>query len=177
MTVEVAYNIRQASGSDLDILRNIENRANIRFENTSLLDHVADPTMCAERLAELVSLNQVWVVCMSSTDCAVGFAVASELGALCLLEEIDVEPEHGGRGLGKRLIRTIEDWGRQRGHKKLALSTFRDIPWNAPFYRRLGFEIVPEDCFTENMLQLRFNEHAAGLPIEQRVIMMNSLED
>jgi hypothetical protein len=48
----------------------------------------------------------------------------------------------------------------------------RTIPWNAPFYSRLGFEIVPEQDLTEGMKRLRRLEATAGLAVAQRVIML-----
>jgi hypothetical protein len=53
----------------------------------------------------------------------------------------------------------------------MSLSTFRDIPWNAPFYAKLGFRILDESELTEGFQQIRRQEHESGLPITHRVIM------
>jgi hypothetical protein len=33
-------------------------------------------------------------------------------------------------------------WPRAEGRPALTLTTFRDVPWNAPYFRRLGFVVV-----------------------------------
>jgi hypothetical protein len=49
------------------------------------------------------------------------------------------------------------------------------VPWNAPFYRRCGFEVLPTDALTPALLLLRGVEAALGLPADGRVLMRWSL--
>jgi hypothetical protein len=42
----------------------------------------------------------------------------------------------------------------------VTLTTFRDVPWNAPFYRRLGFEVVDE--LPSGLAAIRAHEAMAG---------------
>ncbi len=46
------------------------------------------------------------------------------------------------RGLGATLIDNLATTARTEGRPGLTLTTFRDVPWNAPYYQRLGFVIV-----------------------------------
>ena len=46
-----------------------------------------------------------------------------------------------GKGIGRRLIACVADRP-AKGLASLTLTTFRDVPWNAPFYARLGFEMI-----------------------------------
>src|SRR5262245_54084823 len=101
----------------------------------------------------------------------VGFALLEELGHEWHLEELDVLPEHGRQGIGARLVRTICAFAERRDRRSVTLSTFREIPWNAPFYRRLGFRVLRSDELTP-ALRLRVQrETDHGLPPEQRVVM------
>ena len=63
---------------------------------------------------------------------AVGFALVEVLGGIALLAELDVLPALGRRGIGRRLIAAARDWAEARGHDALYLTTFAEIPWNAP---------------------------------------------
>src|SRR5690349_18843714 len=54
------------------------------------------------------------------------------------VEEMDVLTDHGRRGLGGRLLEAVCTWAREQGHPAVTLSTFRDVPWNGPFYRDTG---------------------------------------
>jgi predicted N-acetyltransferase YhbS len=87
------------------------------------------------------------------------------------LQQIDVEPEHGRRGIGTALVKTVCDWAKQQGYGIVSLSTFRDLPWNAPFYSKLGFRALDEADLTTGFQQIRLKEFEAGLPIVDRVIM------
>jgi len=61
------------------------------------------------------------------------------------------------------------------GFSALTLTTFRDVPWNAPFYARLGFVEIAEP---EEHLRLSSeleNEARAGLKPAQRVAMIRFL--
>jgi hypothetical protein len=56
-----------------------------------------------------------------------------------------------------------------KGLTSLTLTTFRDVPWNAPFYARLGFEYVTE--LTPELRQKREEETAHGLAFDSRCAM------
>jgi hypothetical protein len=64
--------------------------------------------------------------------------------------QVSVPPAHGRRGFGRRLVAQVEAWGRAAGLPATTLTTFRDVPFNGPYYTRLGFremavgEIGPE---------------------------------
>lgn len=44
-----------------------------------------------------------------------------------------------GRGIGRALLTTAANWARATGLQSLSLTTFRNVPWNAPFYASFGF--------------------------------------
>jgi GNAT superfamily N-acetyltransferase len=55
------------------------------------------------------------------------------------LEQLSVHPDHGGRGIGRALLRAGCAWAAARGYGELTLATYRDVPWNGPFYASEGF--------------------------------------
>jgi hypothetical protein len=57
----------------------------------------------------------------------------------------------------------------------LTLTTFADVPWNAPYYARLGFEITPPNKITPGLREIRQYEAAAGLDAWPRVVMSRTL--
>jgi GNAT superfamily N-acetyltransferase len=79
------------------------------------------------------------------------------------IDELDVLRDHQGRGIGRRLLAHAIDHGRARGFGCLSLTTFRAIPWNAPFYASLGFvEWDPRDA-PESIRKALAKEAAFGL--------------
>ncbi len=64
------------------------------------------------------------------------------------LEQLSVHPDHGGHGIGRALLRAGCAWAAEQGYSELTLATYRDVPWNGPFYASEGFtEIGPVDPF------------------------------
>jgi hypothetical protein len=55
------------------------------------------------------------------------------------------------------------------------LTTFAEVPWNAPYYLRCGFEIVPESLLTPGLHEIRRAEAAQGLVVWPRVCMSRAL--
>ena len=53
----------------------------------------------------------------------------------------------------------------------VTLTTFSDIAWNGPFYRRNGFEDLQEEELTEGLRAVLDAERAAGLPMTRRGAM------
>lgn len=51
------------------------------------------------------------------------------------------------------------------------LTTFRDVPWNAPFYVRLGFEILTEDAIDDRLATALRQDVEQGLPARLRCAM------
>jgi GNAT superfamily N-acetyltransferase len=86
------------------------------------------------------------------------------------LEQISVLPSYGRQGHGRRLLRAAMSEARRRGHERLTLRTYKDVPWNAPFYARLGFvETVPTTEFHKHLVDA---EEALGLTRHGRRVDM-----
>jgi GNAT superfamily N-acetyltransferase len=101
----------------------------------------------------------------------VGFAYVESTPRRVHLKELDVHPDHGRRGIGTALLRAVERWAIASERSEITLTTFRDVPWNAPFYEALGFELVaPADLDAE--LKERLDAEAErGLDPARRVAM------
>jgi GNAT superfamily N-acetyltransferase len=167
--IDPLYAITLARPEHLDALTCIELAA------ASLLTGHAPDSVLEERTprAEFGRAQQearLWVALF--TEMPVGFAHVEMLAdGLPHLQEMDVAPHHGRRGLGTALLRTVIDWLARAGHEQLTLTTFRHVPWNMPFYARLGFvEIDPRDWRPALEAIVR-DEAARGLDRSRRVVM------
>lgn len=165
-----AFSLRLARRDDLPLLSQLEIRAALRFRD-SVHPYCADlPPFDAAQLAALAGAGTVWVAARAD-DAPVGFAIAERWGDEAYLHELDVEQASGRRGLGRRLVRRVAEWARDAGLPTLLLSTFSDVPWNAPFYARLGFVVVPLADYDEALRARRESDGRAGLLLASRVIM------
>jgi len=172
--VDAGYSIRLAWPEDIAFLPSIERQAGALFKNcfgeTGLRSEAFDQAQSSDDFAAAQQKGRLWVAVSPGGD-RVGFALVIDVGGAAHLEELDVLPEHGRRGLGSRLLETVCDWAREAGYPRVTLSTFRDVPWNAPFYSRHGFRIVDPRDVSEQHVQLVRAEKARGLRIDLRVIM------
>ncbi len=71
----------------------------------------------------------------------VGFVACKTIDEEAYLAELDVIPAYARRGIGSLLALAVADWAKSQGFSYLTLTTYADLPFNAPFYARLGFEI------------------------------------
>ena len=101
---------------------------------------------------------------------AAGFVMGEMHGGEAYLHELDVDAEFQRQGAGTALVRGFAQAARAKGASAVVLSTFRDPPWNAPFYRKLGFEDVPREDYLSWMTEIE-QRQAEFLDIATRVFM------
>jgi GNAT superfamily N-acetyltransferase len=89
------------------------------------------------------------------------------------IDQVSVRPAHGRQGIGRRLISRVEDWGRDQSLRGTTLTTFRHVPWNAPYYRRLGYrELAPSEAGPGLQAVLRHEARLPGLDPDLRCAMV-----
>ena len=101
----------------------------------------------------------------------VGFLVAETLDSSLFIAEFSLHLEWQGNGIGRRLLGYVSEQAREKGHTSLTLTTFRNVPWNAPFYARLGFEMLDDESLPATLRKKRAEEAAHGLAYESRCAM------
>lgn len=99
-----------------------------------------------------------------------GFAIGKMYGPDAYLHELDVDPAYQRKGVGAALVRGVVDAARAKGAGSVYLSTFRDPPWNAPFYRKLGFTDVSRLDYLSWMTEIE-TQQATFLDVTTRVFM------
>ncbi|WP_419689092.1 GNAT family N-acetyltransferase [Burkholderia theae] len=163
--------IRPATREDATAMAAVEVAAAQRFREIGMTDIAdAEPTDASDVLARIDG-GRAYVAVDSQGTC-VGFAFYRLLDAQRLyLEELDVAPSHGGQRIGARLIEQVTARAAQQHIAQVVLSTFRDAPWNAPYYARLGFRIVDEAALDDTLRAIRAHHVERGLDETQRVFM------
>lgn len=117
----------------------------------------------------------LWVA-MTPDGALSGFAMGLFRDRDVYLAQISVDPRAGRQGYGRRLVNRLIDAARNRGAASLILSTYRDLPWCAPFFARCGFVDWPPARWTAWQIVLRAKE-AAHMPIQSRQLMGITFED
>lgn len=168
------YTIRPVRREELPKLQRIERAAGRLFANTAQAWIDGDEGMSLASFAHWLDNGKIWVA-VDAADEPVGFAVARELDGNAYLHELDVDPRHGRQGLGTRLIDVVAEWARENDYPAVTLATCVDIPWNAPYYTRLGFRILHEEELGPGLQEVRAHEIEAGWPPAERVCMIRSV--
>jgi GNAT superfamily N-acetyltransferase len=167
-----AFEVGTAHVAELSALPDLERRAASLFpagvlpegvENNALPLAVTRPAQAAGRLfvARRVRSGEV-----------VGFALVGEVDGEGHLEELDVDPEWGRRGIGRRLVEHACAWAKSQGYAQITLSTFRAVPWNAPFYARLGFVETEPSSLGPEVARRRAHEARSGFDLSERCLMV-----
>ena len=163
------YGIAAARPGDLPLLPGIELAAAALLAGHAPASVLAETTSRAD-LEDAERRGHLWVAL--ADDVPVGFAHVKVLEpGTAHLQEIDVHPEHGRRGLGRRLVIAVCRWAATSGYAWVTLTTFRDVPWNMPFYARLGFEEIPREEISPALVSVVADETRRGLDPGRRVTM------
>ena len=170
MPLPAGYRIVPATAQMVDQLPAIERAAAALFPREDLPAALAEDAFAVDTFAAAARDGRLWAA-LDASHQPVGFALVWMTDGQPHLEELDVLPEHARRGIGRALIETVVDWAQGHGYRTLTLVTFRHIAWNAPFYRRPGFEDLPADEEGTELRRLREMEAASGLDPSKRVAM------
>lgn len=166
----MTLHIRLARLEDAEALPPVERAAGQSFRAVPDLAWVADgEPMPVERHRRMIAQGTSWVAEVG--DRLVGFLAAERAGPELHISELSVVPELQGQGIGRRLIAAALARADDDGLTAVTLTTFRDVPWNAPFYARIGFREVPPLALSSRLAAIRADESRHGLPAERRCAM------
>ena len=162
--------IRPARIGEIEALRVLEDRACLIYGTVGLEPlHEMEPTSEAQ-WRRAIEAECAWVVA-DRDEHPWAFALCVVAADALHLQELDVAPEAARQGLGARLIEHVRQEAKRLGLPAVTLTTFAEVPWNGPYYERLGFQVVPEEAWDERLWQIRLDEARQGLDIAPRVVM------
>ena len=141
MAAEPCAHIRLARAQEAGLLPAIEHCAAQAFRSIEGLGWLADAaSISVECHRQWIALSSCWVV-VDTHGQLQGFLSAERFGDDLHIHEVSVAQPLQGQGWGRRLVETAIEHARAQHLRAVTLTTFKHVPWNAPFYRRLGFAI------------------------------------
>jgi GNAT superfamily N-acetyltransferase len=152
--------IRLAQPAELPYLQEIENASGELFRDVGMPEIADDDPMSLEDLAE----HEVWVA-VGEEGVPVAFIAVGDVDGATHVHQVSVHPSHARQGIGAALIEHVK-----RGDRAVTLTTFRDVPWNEPYYERLGFRAVTEA--SPGLAEIMREEASRGLDPATRVAMV-----
>jgi GNAT superfamily N-acetyltransferase len=151
-------------------LQEIERQAGEVFRAVGMNAVADDGPLGLELLRGYVGRGQAWVIA-DHVDVPVAFLLADVVDGAGHVEQVSVSPGHARQGLGRVLLEHACEWALGNGLKAVTLTTFANIPWNAPYYERCGFRRLSDDDLTPGPLRIRREEAEHGLDAWPRVCM------
>ncbi|MDO8037135.1 GNAT family N-acetyltransferase [Janthinobacterium sp. SUN128] len=139
----MSYAIRAATGADLPLLAQVERSAATLFAQAGpeLAWLAQGEPLPLSTLQMLQQHGGVWVAA-DGQDRPSGFLAAQPLDGQWFIVELSVALPHQRQGLGARLLDAAAAHAQTLGCACLTLSTYRHLPWNAPYYARHGFSAI-----------------------------------
>ena len=166
--------VRPATPRDAPRLQAIELLAGEQFRRTSYAAVANHDPFSLDELAAYERAGRSWVA-VDADDQPIGYVVVDVVDGDAHVEQVSVLPHYQGPGVGRALMDVVEGWASDTGRSAIALTTFVDVPWNAPLYRHLGFDVLAESEIGPELRSLVAEEAAHGLDPATRVCMRKSL--
>lgn len=158
----------RAERAHIQALPEIERAAAALFPEELIPPEMRTQTVPVEELEAARVEGRLWTAVTRSGE-PVGFAIAMREADAGFLREINVHPAHQQKGIGRQLIAQVIAWARANQLPCVALTTFESVPWNAPFYSRLGFRRLTSRELSRELIERLEAERQQGL--RQRVAM------
>ncbi|MFJ9839357.1 GNAT family N-acetyltransferase [Kitasatospora sp. NPDC101155] len=165
--------IRAVTEDELPLLSELERAAGAPFAAIGMPEVAEDEPPAPEELAHYLE-HGVALVAQAPDGTIAGYLLAEPVDGALHIEQVSVHPDHARRGIGRALI---DHLARHEGTDApaLTLTTFADVPWNAPYYARCGFRPLADAELTPGLREIRRKEAEYGLDRWPRLCMRRDL--
>ncbi|WP_069463140.1 GNAT family N-acetyltransferase [Actinacidiphila rubida] len=166
--------IRTAHVDELPLLQDIERAAGRCFRDVGMPEIADDAPLPISELARYQEAGLAWVA-VDDADSPVAYLIAEPLDGNLHIEQVSVRPDSARRGIGRSLLNRAADHATVGRVPALTLTTFTDVPWNAPYYTRCGFTVLDDSSLGPGLLEVRRRETVHGLDRWPRTCMRRTL--
>jgi GNAT superfamily N-acetyltransferase len=154
--------IRGARADELEALRDIDSAAGRLFVGVGMTFVAEDPPPPVELLRGHQQAGLAWVA-VDPDDQPIAYLMTDRVDGNAHIEQVSVHPSFGHQRIGRSLIDHAGAWAGEQGLPALTLTTFAEVPWNAPYYLRCGFLPVPQAAMGPELAVLLAGEQERGL--------------
>ncbi|MFI8100897.1 GNAT family N-acetyltransferase [Streptomyces sp. NPDC086023] len=166
--------IREARTGELPLLQDIERAAGRCFRDVGMPEIADDEPLPLTELARYRRAGLAWVA-VDGAGVPVAYLIADRLDGNLHVEQVSVHPDSARRGIGRSLLDHLAGRAAADGVPALTLTTFADVPWNAPYYARCGFRPVDDAALGPGQRDVLAREAEHGLDRWPRVFMQRDV--
>jgi GNAT superfamily N-acetyltransferase len=167
--------IRAATQGDLVVMQDIERAAGSWFREVGMPEIAEDEPLSLEELARYRQDDRAWVAA-DDAGVVAAYLIADIVDGSVHIEQVSVHPRVARRKVGRMLLEHAAAYAAARGIRALTLTTFAEVPWNAPYYARCGFRLLDDSELSPGMRAVKDREIALGLHRWPRVYMRRELD-
>ncbi|MER5943252.1 GNAT family N-acetyltransferase [Streptomyces sp. NPDC001928] len=168
--------IRPVTPDELPVLQDIERAAGAAFRDLGMAAVADDEPPALDVLERYRRAGRAWAACEGDGR-PVAYLIGEPVDGALHIEQVSVHPDSARRGVGRALLAYAADRAREEGLTGLTLTTFTEVPWNAPYYTRLGFRTLEEAELTPGLRTIRAHEAELGLDRWPRVCMRSAPQE
>jgi len=160
---------------EISKLAPIEEDADRRYLDTRFHEFAVTSGIPADVAARYIAEDRLLVAAIEDEP-VVFIGWHTEVDATVLgISQVSVLTTFGRQGIGTSLIEAVMLRARAEGYRSVVLATQIDVPWNESWYRRLGFESVQPDDWTDWMRAGAADQQSDGIDWTDRVWMTRDL--
>ena len=174
-TGDLAFSVRRATERDLLEFPGVERSAGEAFRSLIDLAWIADDDVTSVSAHSRYAKTGVVPAAVDETRTVVGFLSGERPDNQLHVWLMAVRHDAQKRGVGRLLLEAVIQPARDLGLNAMTLTTFRDVPWNAPGYARFGFQTLGPGELDPRLEAILGAEIAHGLPGDRRCAMRCSL--
>ncbi|CCG08137.1 GNAT family N-acetyltransferase [Pararhodospirillum photometricum] len=167
--------IRPALLDDAPCLPEIERSSGEIFRQWPGLEWIADDEVQSEQRHRALIASGIALVAEVPGAGLAGFLNAERTADALHIWQFSVHRDQQRRGIGRQLIDALLPRALALGATALTLTTFREVPWNAPYYQRLGFVMLDDAALTPRLRGILEDEGRAAIPTALRCAMCKVL--
>lgn len=172
--------MRAAKSENIDQICHIDTNASSKFASIPALADLADGShgpLESTTVSEWLATGTIYV--LENGIHMLGFTAVQPKDGILYVAELSVLESQQGRGLGSLLLDKVFDDARQmaqdagRETARVSLTTYPDVPWNGPWYRKRGFqEVNPETLGSWHVQKVRQDDSDLARPGYRRCCML-----
>ncbi|NRC18170.1 GNAT family N-acetyltransferase [Pseudomonas aeruginosa] len=152
-------------------LRELMDSGRVRRTDAEALAWIADAGVAGVDFhRRLIERGSHWLA-EDADGQPVGFLAAERCADELHIAELSIAQAHQQQGLGRRLLERAVTYAHASHCRALTLTTFCDVPWNAPFYARLGFQRLTWQEAGERLRAILGHEQEIGFAADSRCAM------
>jgi ribosomal protein S18 acetylase RimI-like enzyme len=169
------FSIRKARSEDIPLLGPVERSAAEIFRTVNLGSLADDETTVAPSILATMADSNHLLVAVNESDQPIGFVGGMDIDGNFHIVEISVAQAVQGKGVGSALMAEMTRQVKEEKFMVMTLTTYRNVAWNGPWYKKLGFQEVTAEEMGKEYLKIWDVESQHGHDMASRCVMRKSL--